>query len=73
MAIDNAEKRRSIAGIHRGRGWAIGLTPNVSKDQEWRQQAGRGYSGILAGGALPNPSSDDSFTVRSMPIVFPSV
>ncbi len=47
MAIDNAEKRRSISGI--GMQFvAAGVTPNSGKDQEWRQQAGWSYSGILA-------------------------
>ncbi len=47
MAIDNAEKRRSVAGIGF---WVVGpaVTPNSSKDIEWRQQAGWGYSGISA-------------------------
>lgn len=50
MAIDTAEKRRSVAGI----GFFLvgpGVTPNATKDQEWRQQAGWSYSGILAGAA----------------------
>ena len=42
--IDTAEKRRSAAGFRR----LPGVTPNASKDQEWRQQAARRYSGILA-------------------------
>ncbi len=46
MAIDTAEKRRSAANVD-GLG-APGVTPNASKDQEWRQQSGWGYSGILA-------------------------
>lgn len=46
MAIDTREKRQSVA-------WLIpvsapSVTPNASKDQEWRQQAGWGYMGILA-------------------------
>ncbi len=48
MAIDDAEKRKSVAGI----GFFIvgpGVTPNISKDAEWRQQAGWGYSGIAVG------------------------
>lgn len=49
MAIDTAEKRRSVAGIPFWIG--LGVTPNVAKDAEWRQQAGWGYSGIAAGGA----------------------
>jgi hypothetical protein len=47
MAIDTAEKRRSAAGV--GYWLYLGLTPNVSKDAEWRQQAAWGYSGISAG------------------------
>jgi hypothetical protein len=44
MAIDTAEKRRSAASFRR----LPGVTPNAGKDQEWRQQAARRYSGILA-------------------------
>lgn len=46
MAIDNAEKRKSLSGIQVT--LMPGVTPDTSKDQEWRQQAGWGYSGILA-------------------------
>ena len=48
MAIDSAEKRRSAAGVGF---WVVGpgVTPNSSKDAEWRAQAGWGYSGIAAG------------------------
>lgn len=58
MAIDTAEKRRSITGIP----FLIipGVTPNVSKDQEWRQESGWSYSGILA--AAP-PVADPGFCV----------
>lgn len=45
MAIDNAEKRRSAAGVP-FLPLGPGVTPNSSKDAEWRQQAGWGYSGI---------------------------
>jgi len=45
MAIDSAEKRRSVSGIG-GPPLIPGVTPNSSKDQEWRQQAGWSYSGI---------------------------
>jgi len=44
MAIDTAEKRRSISGLPF---LTPGVTPNAGKDQEWRQEAGWGYSGIL--------------------------
>ena len=45
MTIDTAEKRRSISGIG-GPPLIPGVTPNSSKDQEWRQQSGWSYSGI---------------------------
>ena len=47
MAIDTAEKRKSAAGIP-FLPLGVGVTPNASKDQEWRQQAAWGYSGITA-------------------------
>lgn len=51
MAIDNAEKRKSVAGINMLAGPSV--TPNSGTDQEWRQQAGFGYSGILADNPAP--------------------
>ena len=47
MAIDSAEKRRSVAGVAC---FPLGpaVTPNSSKDAEWRQQSGWSYSGISA-------------------------
>lgn len=43
MAIDDAEKRRAAAGLDPvGVG---GVTPNASKDAEWRAQVGKTYSG----------------------------
>lgn len=52
MAIDNREKRQSVIGINM---WlAPSPTANASKDKEWRQQAGYGYSGIAAGAAAPS-------------------
>lgn len=50
MAIDTREKRASVAGINRLAGPSV--TPNASKDQEWRQEVGYSYSGIAAGGAV---------------------
>ena len=44
--VDTAEKRRSLSGIQTT--LLPGVTPNASKDQEWRQEAGWGYPGILA-------------------------
>lgn len=46
MAIDTAEKRRSVSGV-----WLTlpGVTPQSLKDGEWRQESGWSYAGILAG------------------------
>lgn len=49
MPIDTAEERKSIVGIHLYFS-GPGVTNNASPDQEWRQEAGYSYSGILAGG-----------------------
>lgn len=47
MAIDSAPKRKSVAGLpfHI---FGPGVTPDSTPGQEWRQQVGWGYSGILA-------------------------
>lgn len=50
MAIDSREKRASVVGINFIAGPSP--TPNASKDQEWRQEVGYGYSGILAAEAV---------------------
>lgn len=47
MAVNSAEKRRCISGIIPI--FAPGVTPNTSKDSEWRQASGWGYIGIAAG------------------------
>ena len=50
MAIDVAEKRRAISHIHLMAA-GPGVTPNASKDLEWRQEAGYGYpstAGVVA-------------------------
>lgn len=48
MAIDTAERRKA-AGAMSGfvYGLAPGVTPNAFTDQEWIQEAGWGYPGIL--------------------------
>lgn len=56
MAIDDAEKRRSVVGVHYY--MAIGVTPNAAKDEQWRTQAGYSYSGLIAEAGQP-------FMVRS--------
>lgn len=47
MAIDDAEKRRSVAAISFAY-YNPAVTPNAAKDAEWRQQVGHSYSGIAA-------------------------
>lgn len=57
MAIDSREKRQSISGVHL---YIIpGITPTAGKDQEWRQESGFGYPGILAGGLAAGKISID--------------
>ena len=55
MAIDTAEKRKSISGIG-GVPLIPGITNNAVRDGEWRQESGWSYSGIAAnspvGGSL---------------------
>ena len=45
--LDSAEKRKSASGIHLYAA-GPGVTNNATQDQEWRQEAGYGYAGILA-------------------------
>lgn len=59
MAIDSAEKRKSISGIP----FAFhipGVTPNAVHDQEWRQEASWSYSGFAPAAAATG--SDDVIT-----------
>lgn len=51
MAIDTREKRQSVVGLNRVSGPSV--TPNPLKDQEWRQEVGYSYSGILAWTGMP--------------------
>ena len=59
--MTTAEKRRSAAGVA-FLPLGPGVTPNASKDQEWRQQAAWSYSGILAG-AVVISAADYSLTL----------
>jgi hypothetical protein len=55
MAIDTREKRQAAGGVPflpNG----PNVTPNASKDVEWRQQSAHSYSGILPSGA-PAPTA----------------
>lgn len=54
MAIDTAEKRKSVSGVV-GVPFIPGVTPNSSKDAEWRAEAGWSYSGIEVSDAISGP------------------
>lgn len=60
MAIDNAEKRRSAAGVAF---WVVGpgVTPNAAKDVEWRQQSAWSYSGISPNPPVPGINAIERF------------
>ena len=45
--LDTAEKRKAASGKHLYAA-GPGVTNNAIHDQEWRQEAGYGYAGILA-------------------------
>lgn len=51
MAIDSAEKRKSASSVafH----ILASVTPNASKDVQWRQQSGWSYSGIAPDAPAP--------------------
>jgi hypothetical protein len=76
MAIDTPEKRQSIVGIP-GPASTPGVTPLATPDQEWRQEVGHSYSGILVGApAVSQINTEDRrrstldilATVRILPI-----
>ena len=52
MAIDTAERRRAVAALSGAHSFGPGVTPNSSKDEEWRQEAGYSYPGISASTAV---------------------
>ena len=52
MAIDNDEKRKSAAGALLPL-FLPGVTTTEGPDDEWRQQVGYSYSGILADPPAP--------------------
>jgi hypothetical protein len=69
MAIDDAEKRRTISGD----GFPPlmpGVTPNAGQDAEWRQQSGWSYSGIAADAPVVPPSGGDAFPLNWWRIFF---
>ena len=52
MAIDTAEKRKTVSGIQVTQ--VVGVTPNATPDQAWREEAGWGYPGLVtAWGPFP--------------------
>ena len=59
MAIDSAEKRKSVAGIG-AHPMGPAATPNSGRDAEWRQEAGWGYPGISAASVSGYAAAADS-------------
>jgi hypothetical protein len=51
MAIDSAEKRKSVEGIA-AHPLGPSVTPNAMPDGQWRRQAAWGYSGIAVGSTI---------------------
>lgn len=66
MAIDSRSKRQSLIGIN----YVGSVSPvaNVTPDQVWRQQAGFGYSGILAENPVP-PTFEPFYAARSNTLI----
>ena len=56
MAIDTAAKRKNVAALLPM--FAPGVTPDATPGIEWRQQAGWGYSGIVAAGGVATGAGD---------------
>lgn len=56
MAIDTAQDRRSVAGVHLQPA-GPGVTPDATPGLEWRQEAGYGYSGV----AVETPETTGGF------------
>ena len=63
MAIDTAEKRKSAAGVPY-LPFLPGVTPDSSKDAEWRKQAAWGYSGSDTVGPGGEVEATASLTFR---------
>ena len=61
MAIDTRERRQAVASLTY---LGPNVTPNATPDQEWRQEVGWGYPGILAGVDTFTPGSDMNTTLR---------
>ncbi len=62
MAIDDAEKRKCASGVQVT--LMPGVTNNASKDVEWRQQVGWGYSGIVPSSEVPSTGSGKFYPRR---------
>lgn len=61
MAIDTAEKRRSVSAL--GQTFMVpGVTPFALQDQEWRQEAGWNYSGILVNQPIEDEIEEDDMS-----------
>ena len=62
MAIDTRERRAAVVALPYPLA-GVSPTPNVDKDQEWRQEAGWGYPGILVAGFIQAATLGDLSTL----------
>lgn len=53
MALNSRERRSSVVSLYPGAPPSV--TPIATPDQEWRQEAGWAYSGILVGDVAAPP------------------
>jgi hypothetical protein len=65
--IDTAEKRKSASGFHALRVPVV--TPNASKDAEWRLQASGMYSGIAAGAPPASGGGNIAATLLAIGVI----
>ncbi len=65
MALDSREKRASVVSTNPGAPPSV--TPLATPDQEWRQESGWAYSGILVGVAVGQPVMIRMQGVPTMP------
>ena len=71
MPLDNRERRSSVVSLNPGA--PPSPTPFAAMDQEWRQESGWGYAGILVGAAVVPPVIPPVVEVAVGVIAFPTI
>ena len=62
MALNSREKRASAVSLYPGA--PPSPTPLASPDQQWRQEVGWGYAGILVGDFVPPVEEEGVLSVQ---------